>query len=362
MNTGYAASAQAFFRWWGGELKALLPQSAKRARTQGLVVSVEPDRMRLVRCGDPRDGSLAETAETGERGIEALRPALVEHASRGAGLRFHRDFLFSRVVELPAQAEPNFANILSLDLERATPFRSADVMTAHFILPEPGSRRGVRRVCHLVLKRSTAEPILAAMRRAGVEPAFIEGWDETLCGGLPADFLEPARKGADRAIPALASLACVLAITAATMFIVRHHNALAEIGEAVEAARGNAAAARQAAELTQRETARLATLERMARTRLAVADIVEELTLTLPDDVWLTDLRMELDRVEITGFAPSASALVPLLERSGAFENAALTAPVVLNTEENKERFSIRVQLEGRDEQPEAATAREGSP
>jgi hypothetical protein len=38
-------------------------------------------------------------------------------------------------MELPARAKGDFRRILELDMERATPFRAAEVLTAHYASP-----------------------------------------------------------------------------------------------------------------------------------------------------------------------------------------------------------------------------------
>jgi general secretion pathway protein L len=97
---------------------------------------------------------------------------------------------------------------------------------------------------------------------------------------------------------------------------------------------------------------------------LPVARIIEELTATVPDDAWISDLRIDGDTVELTGFAKSAAALVPRLENAPLFADVLLTSPVVLDNNEDKERFSMRLRLSipgqvaaRREEKSEAETA-----
>ena len=73
--------------------------------------------------------------------------------------------------------------------------------------------------------------------------------------------------------------------------------------------------------------------------------VIEELTLLLPDSAWVTDLKIDGATVDISGFAKAAATLVPLLERSTMFVNATPTAPLTFDPREDKDRFSIRVQI-----------------
>ncbi len=86
---------------------------------------------------------------------------------------------------------------------------------------------------------------------------------------------------------------------------------------------------------------------RLLQARVPLARIMEELTAVLPDSAWVSDLRIDGDVVEFTGFAKSAASLVAPLENSPLFMQASLTSPVVLDSTEDKERFSIRLRLNG---------------
>ena len=57
-------------------------------------------------------------------------------------------------------------------------------------------------------------------------------------------------------------------------------------------------------------------------------EILRELAQVLPDTVWIWNLKYTGKEVEISGFADSASDLIPLLDRSPFFEKVEFLAPV----------------------------------
>lgn len=71
---------------------------------------------------------------------------------------------------------------------------------------------------------------------------------------------------------------------------------------------------------------------------------LQELTKVVPPDAYLTTFRMRNGRVELEGFAASASDLVPLLEKSRLFKNAQFTSPVT-KVQNNQERFSLTTDI-----------------
>lgn len=69
--------------------------------------------------------------------------------------------------------------------------------------------------------------------------------------------------------------------------------------------------------------------------------VLDELSSILPDDTYLTELSLETGHLRISGITGNAAALVPLLESSGDFTNAAFAAPTTRIAGGPTERFSI---------------------
>ncbi|HEY8515013.1 MAG TPA: PilN domain-containing protein [Candidatus Binatia bacterium] len=79
--------------------------------------------------------------------------------------------------------------------------------------------------------------------------------------------------------------------------------------------------------------------------RRRISVLLKELTDAVPRDAYLTTFRFRSGKIELEGFAKSASDLVPLLERSPYFKNAQFTSPVT-KVQDNQERFSLALEIE----------------
>lgn len=86
--------------------------------------------------------------------------------------------------------------------------------------------------------------------------------------------------------------------------------------------------------------------------------ILEEMTRLLPSSVWVWNVKYNTREIEISGFADSASDLIPLLDKSPLFEKVEFSAPVTKEKERRegvdreRERFKIKMRLEGKGERP----------
>jgi general secretion pathway protein L len=95
-------------------------------------------------------------------------------------------------------------------------------------------------------------------------------------------------------------------------------------------------------------------LEKIRAGEVSKVEILKELTQILPPTVWIWNFKLTGKEIEISGFADSASDLIPRLDRSPLFEKVEFLAPVTkererrTGEEKEKERFKIKMRLEGR--------------
>lgn len=112
------------------------------------------------------------------------------------------------------------------------------------------------------------------------------------------------------------------------------------------------APARAAADEAQRSIARFEaarrTLRRASDALLAAPSataVVEQLAVTLPDEVWIETLELKGADLTLSGYAPRAAPLIALLEQAPLFSAVGFAAPSAKVERRGKERFSVRMQV-----------------
>jgi Tfp pilus assembly protein PilN len=72
---------------------------------------------------------------------------------------------------------------------------------------------------------------------------------------------------------------------------------------------------------------------------------IEELTLIVPMDGWLSDFSYQAsdNKIKLSGYAVSASKLIPIFEESKLFENVKFTSPITTDRQSEKEKFRIEM-------------------
>lgn len=98
----------------------------------------------------------------------------------------------------------------------------------------------------------------------------------------------------------------------------------------------------------------IAELDQIRSEEVSKIEILKELTRLLPDTAWIWNLKYHGKEIEISGYADSASDLIPLLDKSPFFEKVEFLATVtkerLMRPEgvQEKERFRIKARLEAR--------------
>jgi general secretion pathway protein L len=222
-----------------------------------------------------------------------------------------------------------------------------------------GANRG--RLLELLQKRPDAPPRPFSpwpLVQWGKPPADLTPYTSALAlafagdGSGPAGLeLDPERQEELHRAPSLRlSAALALALVAVLMtylgaYGLRQQRRLALADGEIRALKTKMARVDEVNRLVQDQRLRLDYLLATVSGRARPTEILRELTGLLPDSAYLSELTLRDRTVEITGLAPSASQLLPVIEASPLFTGVEFSAPIVAQGA-GLERFRIRMRLE----------------
>jgi general secretion pathway protein L len=350
-----------FFGWWFGELASFIPGTLRRLlaghrRRLHLLLRNDVTDIYEERGGPPRPLTSLEL-DPSEPALRALQQRLQEKGSWAEILIvIPSERALHRRLHLPAAMAENLRESVGFDIDRLTPFKAGEVV--YQVRLAGTDRQRSQILCDLtVVPRTTVD---AALHRASalgirpdriaVEPPEREALGEEDAGQSPI-YLPVAFGGRiDRWLPwrlplALAGLALLLAATS----LILHFDANDAVLAAYAAETAKYRAAAEAAGKLREQVMGIARTQAQAATQRQalplMVDVLAELTAKLPDDTWLTDLRISNGHLQMTGYANSAAALVPVIEDSPMFQSARLSGPVLPDPTMHRERFSIEADL-----------------
>ena len=348
------ATAAGFSHWidsvaWG--LASLLDSFSPPR----LIRLVEVETGKFVRRMEP----LAPFASSADERVRILENSLIDvPASLAAALPGSRvelvlqsaRFLF-RPLELPTRAGEFLDGIARAQIDRLTPWSAADAAFGWSSPTQISSDRITVTVAATALASLT--PYVQAIAAAGAHSiAAITILQQPGAAPAPIKVLEER----PRAVVEIGRIRRVLIIIlgAAGIAASAAIAGSAVVGASLEAQQGelsrrivNARAA--ASTPDEAEFGSVSAAQRRLEMRKYQAPpsvlVLESLSQILPDHTYVTELRIEANKLRLTGVTGDAPSLIGLLERSARFSRATFFAPTTRSPTEQGERFHIESQI-----------------
>ncbi len=277
-------------------------------------------------------------------------PADWEAAFRGSrveALMKSGQVLF-RSLDFPRQAVDFLDGMIRTQIDRLTPW-TADEVVFGWSPPHANAHERVELTL-AATSRQEIQPLVQLV--TGLGAASIAAFAQLpAAAGAPAKikvFDQPLRGAAGRAadVPRMLRVALLSAGLAAAASLI----AAAFIGSALES---------EQQQLTRRISERrvalrlnpnaggsaLSLLAKRKQTSPSSVVVLEALSQALPDSTYVTELRIEGDKVQVVGLTRDAPSLIRLMERSPQFARATFFAPTTRAQNDPGERFHIEARI-----------------
>ncbi|WP_157092236.1 type II secretion system protein GspL [Thioalkalivibrio nitratireducens] len=320
------AAVAALWRWWWGELRALLPRRVFPER-EALVLELGGEQVvaSVRAAGGRRELGAFALAEIESAGAFP-RELRQERARRDLELVLPPGQVLAKTLDLPLAVEENLAQVIGFEMDRHTPFKVDAVYHAFRVL-ERRPAQGRLRIRLLVIPRPRLDAWLDRLAALDLRPDRVLAAGEKAIDLLPRG---PRAQGsaAARANTWLARAVVVLLVAAALVPLGYLRQVVVVLNHEVSRYEG---VARQVEELQARHGDLRQQAEFLVQRRLArpyTAEALDELARVLPDDTWVQSLELSGNRVDIGGLSESASGLIERIEASPMFESVSFSAPV----------------------------------
>jgi general secretion pathway protein L len=355
----FTRHAQGFWRWWTGELKAMVPRRLRPwllPRDTSLFVYPSGGGFR-VSCSI--NGQYQDLGMLPGPGDETPLPEEIERLLPSVGhisLCWPEGDALLRNVSLPGETRERLADVIGFELDRLTPFRAEQVYFGHHLLGQD-TQANTLEVEIQVVPRPAADRAIGALAQRGLTVSALvldTGARDDLSTGMNlAPGLGRSGPGKGRRRPwLLAAVAAILLVVALAIPQYRNLERIEQLEQVLESERAGALAAsqmRDALQALREEGKRFATRRAQNPT---LVETLDELSRVLPDGTWLTSAEIRQDRARIQGLSDSASGLIALVESSPLFRNAEFTAPVTHDQTRNLDQFVLETTLGRREGEP----------
>lgn len=281
-------------------------------------------------------------------GDDAQTSAVLRRSNLEIVLRPDR-FVF-RPLELPSRATEFLEGIVRSQIDRLTPWSPAEA--AFGFTPPIAAGDGRVALTIAATARSSLTPWLRAAAESGARTISIATRNPDVAGDdPPITVMQQSAVALDkprlRKLLVTASLAAALVSTivlVVTSFVSDHlQTRQDELARRIAERRTTMIAARNAA--TSPTVAAERALAKRKNETPSTVIALEALSRILPDHTYVTELRIEGDRIRISGLTRDAPNLIRLVEQSRYFGRAAFFAPTTRGPNDVADRFHIETRM-----------------
>ncbi len=343
-----------FFFWWGSEIASMLPDSVVSLFQNGrpLKLFYADETLRLVNHG--RTGE--EVSENFHSGIDFDDPELRRILGAASEIRLcleKKKYLIKKVT-LPLETEENLREVLSFEMDRQTPF-TPDQVYYDYIVNERDKQARTLDVSLILAPIDKLSYALDLLQTQNVSINAISPCEEHTAifnrvNLLPVEKRRKPQK-AYRLVNYFLMLTFLALLIGNLALPVWQKSVYAKTVEEklVHFKQQSAEAVALRGKLEQAELENRF-LETKKHDSLQLTQIINELTLVIPDDTWISNLELREGVVHLHGQSVAAAALIPQIDASPLFRNVSFRSPVTQNRQNNTERFHISAELETTEE------------
>jgi general secretion pathway protein L len=345
-----------FFQWWGRELAFLVPNRLRDLltdRSGAIVISaVDADfQINFYREAELQtpmtwqlDSAIAESYHT----VKAQNP---EFDKAECILRLAESQALKKIVYLPAAAQENLQQVVGFELDRYTPFKAEQVYFA--AIPLGKTEHGQIEVLLVFTPKTIVDEQLGKLQALGIQPGRVDYCHaSTICPAsapsynlLPEPY-RPRGNALAQAMHWLLTSILLLLFLAVLIWPVWQE------GQAVDALKSQIKMLEKETRVIEAQQHEIDALRQQTQRLIdikaqspALVAVLNELSILLKDDSWLTHFQFADKRLQIQGQSPSASSLIGLLESSGFFSNVSFVSPLTQDKSTGRERFQISMDV-----------------
>ena len=310
-----------------------------------------PPKVRLIEQAagvfalQPARGGAQAMPLTIANGIAACSP---EAAAKVSGSRvelaLRPDRFFFRPLEAPKRAAEFLDGVVRAQIDRITPWSVSEAAFGWSAPVEIANERIAVTVA--AAPRAQLVPLTQALDALGAKSVAVSTalpdqtpitvFDESAADAAEARSVRRKLSAALLALALLAGSAIAADIVVGNRLRDRQNDIAQRIAERRGLLRAGADAAANSA---------LAQLERRKNASPASVIVLEALSNALPDNTYVTELRVEGTKVQVVGFTSDAPSLIRLIERSPHFSRATFFAPTTRAPSDPGDRFHIEAQI-----------------
>ncbi|MGY4474243.1 PilN domain-containing protein [Bradyrhizobium sp. USDA 3364] len=344
-----AEARQWFEQWIGAVATAVDGVAGRFMRRRSVEIDENGDGTFTARLAESKDGSLS-TPVSFRLDHDAPQPPLSpdwKTACDGSRVevRLRADHVVSRVLDFPSQAGDFLDGMIRAQVDRLTPWTAADAVFG-WGSPQPISNDRIE-VAFSATAAAKVDPLVRLARTLGAASVAVSA---PTVGGDGASqqvtLLDRSLRGlAGPAVPRLLRIGLISTAAAAAVSLLLNIYLGGWLQSEQEDLQHRISQRRAALRIDSSDSSGIGLLAKRKQATPSSVMVLEAVSRVLPDTTYVTELRIENNKVQVVGLTQDAPSLIRLLEQSPQFNRATFFAPTTRAANESAERFHVEANI-----------------
>lgn len=343
-------SVREVFRWWIEELARVVEPLALRGGARAAFVLVQTgERYTCLRAGRKGMTELGQVEADALGGSDVLK----KWKNQQVEVRLDPDLVLDKHLKLPAAGQQYIEAILRHQIERLTPWTAEHVAFDYVVDDDKtAAAEGQVAIRLVATARETVDGILGPLGDLGIKPTKVGTAGDPIDQPSQIDLQDSGKL--ERVSSLRRAVAVTLGATAALLIVIggvqswRVYAAEKESSEIQQAIDARRALITEAVARTTASDEYRALAARKA-SALPMVVLLEELSKTIPENTYLTELNVEGNTVRINGSSSAATELIALLEDADALVDAQFGAPTTRSENGRSDSFQIVLRIDAQE-------------
>jgi len=338
----------------------LLPgenSNTRRRADESFLLKIARDEFQILKNNDEELLYASQSIATSD--TEQIKNLINEHTGKKNELELdihiNESEVLTRQISLPANTEENLYEVIQYEMDRYTPFNKEDVYFDYRI-EDRLKDKDLIKVLLIVVRKEILNPVVNAIEETDIHLQTID----VINPGDPdhslhnINFLrshaEISKSKKYSVKWLLAATAGLILLTGITPLVINYIHIskleyeLAGLEKTVQKVK------QLQSEYTKMQD-QVGYLVGIKEKNPSIIELLNLLTQSIPDHTFVNRLSLEGGLLSIQGASASASELIPIIDKSGMFDDIRFAAPVTQVGGDGLERYSITAQIKVPDNQ-----------
>jgi len=291
----------------------------------------------------------AITANNSEQLKNLFKEEAAKKGDLALDIHISESEVLTRRISLPASTEENLYEVIQYEMDRYTPFSKEDVY-CDYRIEDRVKEKELIKVLLIVIRKVVLNPVVDAIEDSGIRLQTIDvidsqNPDRSLHNVKLLRSYVDIDKNKKSSIKWLAAATAALLLLTGLTPLVMNYAHISKLSSELAGLEKTVQKVKQLQTEYKKMQSQVDYLVNIKEKNPSIIELLSLLTQVIPDHTYVQRLSLEGGLLSIQGLSASASELIPIIDKSGMFDDIRFAAPVTQSGADGLERYSITAQI-----------------